>query len=429
MLAKRATPNRYCTPRFFFYLGLLTIGQTVFRPVLEFTISDWFFLISLLLTTFESLLRRNLEIKFPFFMLLGLFFFSIGGILSSSFSTMPLMSFIALIKYLYLIAIWFWLGTILLHTPEQIQTSIILWTSSAAISGLGAIMQFIWGDIIPGTSPDWGRMTGLTGHVNDLGGLTSVALIPAIMMLIRVKKTLWPKFHSWSCVILIAGGLLLSVSMTGVVALLVSLLVWLTISQFTFKNIIILSISAVLFLTFILIQSRYEGVSIITRLYDISNDGFSLLTLQTRMDTFSAAWEVISDSPFLGVGLGPDIGLTKTGYVVHNIFLLNWFESGFFGLLGIILILGSIALLAFQGIKDPNRKQERIFGITLFSSYVAFLVLGIAQPIYFNRFGWISAALLLALYSNRNRPDGRYWEFNPFSQLVKQPKFSALVRR
>ncbi|WP_319405213.1 O-antigen ligase family protein [uncultured Desulfosarcina sp.] len=318
------------------------------------------------------------------------------------------MSVIALIKYLYLIAIWFWLSTILLQTPAQIKTAIILWTSSAALSGLGALLQLIWDDIIPGTFPVWNRMTGLTEHVNDLGGLTSIALIPAIIMLTRFPKTTWHLVHSWICTILIAGGLLLSISMSGVLALLASLSVWLILGRFSHRKVIILCISCVLFSAAISIQSYYDRVSILSRLHDISDDGFSSLTLQTRIDTYTAAWEEITENPLMGVGLGPDIGKTTTGYVVHNIFLLNWFESGLFGFLGILIILGSIVFLGFQGIKDPNNKSERIIGIALFSSFIAFLVLGMAQPIYYKRFGWISAALLLSLYSNRKRSNRRY---------------------
>ena len=403
MLIRKAASYEHRTPRLFFYLGLLTIGQTVYRPALSFTLSDWFFFISLILTTSECLLRRNLKIKYPPMMIIGLFFFTMGGIISSSFADMPLISVFALIKYLYLIAVWFWLGTILLQTPAQIQTSIVLWISSAALSGLGAIMQLVWGDIIPGTAPAWDRMTGLTEHVNDLGGLTSIALIPAIMMLTRFPKSNWRFIFSWICITLIVGGLVLSVSMSGVVALSASLLAWIVFSGYSHKKVIITSIACLLFFIAVSVQSHYKKVSILSRLYNISADGFSSVTLQTRMDTYAAAWEVIKNNPLLGVGMGPDVGSTKTGYVVHNIFLLNWFETGFFGLLGILLIHCAITLYAYRGLMDPHMKQERVIGAALFSSYIAFLALGIAQPIYYKRFGWIPALLIIALYSSRNR--------------------------
>ena len=419
MFVKKDTSRSFGTPRIFFYLGLLTIGQTVFRPFLSFTVSDWFFLISFFFTISESLLSRNIDIRFPAFMIFGMFLFTIGGVLSSIFAKMPFISFIALIKYLYLIVIWFWLGTVLLKKPDQIRTAIVLWTSSAALSGLSALVQLIWNDIIPGTTPILSRMAGLTEHVNELGGLTSIALIPAIMMLTRSSNNIFYFVNSWICTVLIVGGLVLSVSMSGVLALIASLSVWILLSRYSHRKIIIIVIACVLFFTAISIQSRYEGVSILSRFYEISNDGFALYTLQTRLDTYSAAWEIISNNPLLGVGLGPDVGLTETGYVVHNFLLLNWFQSGLFGLMGILMILGAIALEGYKGIKDPRRKNQRMLGIALFSSYIAFIVLGIAQPIYYNRFGWISAVLLLALNSRRHRFDDWTRPYIASDQFVK----------
>ncbi len=338
-------------------------------------------------------------------MISGLLLFTMGGVLSSIFAKFPLFSFIALIKYLYLIGIWFWLGTVLLKKTDQIRTAIVLWTSSAALSGFSALVQLIWNDIIPNATPILSRMAGLTEHVNELGGLTSIALIPAIRMLTRSSDNIFHFVHSWMCTIFIAVGLLLSVSMSGILALLVSILVWFYLCRFTLKFFLVTLISTILFSTAISIQSSYEGVSFLSRIYEISNDGFGLYTLQSRINTYSAAWETIRNNPLLGVGLGPDVGLTETGYAVHNVLLLNWFQSGLFGLMGMLIILGSIALEAYKGIKDPRRKPQQMLGIALFSSYIAFIVLGIAQPIYYNRFGWISAALLMALNSSRHRSD------------------------
>jgi O-antigen ligase len=425
MFRKKANSCSYDTPRFFFYLGVLTIGQTVIRPALGFTMSDWLFLISLFLTISECLLRRNIEIIFPKIFMLGLFIFMIGGIISSGFSKITSSSIISLFKFFYLIAVWFWLCTTILNNMVHIKSSIILWTSSAALSGLGSIMQLFWKDIIPGVSPLSSRMTGLTEHMNDLGGLTSIALIPAIMMSMQLPKKSYLFIYSCVCTILIAGGLVLSVSMTGMVAVITSLILWIILSRVAMKKIYITSFSAVLFFVFILIQNHYEGFTIVSRINDISDKGIYLFTLQTRLDTYSVAWESIRDNPFFGVGLGPDSGLTKTGYVVHNIFLANWYECGLFGLIGILLIVGTIALEAFKWIKTTVNNQDKQLGNALLSSYIAFLVMGIAQPIYFKRFGWISAALLLALYSIRKCSIRNIYQTNQI--ITVQNKQESLI--
>ena len=399
MFSNRALFYKHRIPRLFFYLGILTIGQTVFRPILDFTISDWFFLFSLFSTISECLMRKNFPIRFPPYLMAGLFIFMLGGILSSTFAEAPFSSFLSLIKYLYLVAVWFWLCSSLLQSVEHVKISIFLWTFSAALSGFGSSMQLIWSDIIPGTSPVWNRMTGFTEHVNDLGGLTSISLIPAIIMLNRMKGKAISTILSWIIIIFTIAGLILSVSISSIFALLISVLTLLCIGNFSSRNIFIIAISSCLFFSIIFIHNRFENVSVLSRLSDMSIDGLSSITLQTRYETYISAWDSICEHPFLGIGLGPDIGITNTGYVVHNVFLSNWFESGFFGLLGIVIIFFSILRYAYIGIKDPTQENKKNIGVSLFSSFIAFLVLGMAQPIYFKRFGWISAALLIALYS------------------------------
>lgn len=399
---KKVNSDRYSAARFFYYIGLLTIGLNSLRPVFEITVSDWFFIISLSLTIIESLYKRNICFKLPRYMPLGILFFAIGGIISSGFSKMPIESFIALFKYLYLI-IWIWLGNFLLLNNKQIKTSIVLWISSSAISSFGALIQLILSIINHGTIFAWGRMNGLTEHVNNLGGLTAVAMIPAIMILRFFSKNIFNLIFNIACCFFIAGGLLLSVSMSGIVAMIVSLLIWIAISRSYLKNTLSVFMIALLLFGAIYIQCNYQNINVISRLYDINEQGFYLYTIESRLETYSAAWNVIKAKPLIGVGLGPDVGLTKTGYMVHNIFLLNWYESGLLGLIGMIIFITSIILLSFKGIKNPKNKEEETIGAALFSSFIGFMIIGLAQPIYYERYGWISAALLISLYSNYKR--------------------------
>ena len=55
-------------------------------------------------------------------------------------------------------------------------------------------------------------------------------------------------------------------------------------------------------------------------------------------------------------------------------------------------------------IKTSKSENERLLSVSLLASYVAFLVIGMAQPIYFKRFGWISSSLIMALYVSRRKP-------------------------
>ena len=53
--------------------------------------------------------------------------------------------------------------------------------------GGGAIIQLLVGDVIPNASIDGGRATGFTAHPNDLGALTAIAFVPALMLASRPR--------------------------------------------------------------------------------------------------------------------------------------------------------------------------------------------------------------------------------------------------
>ena len=252
----------YCIPRFFYYLGILFIAQTIWRPLLSFTVSDLLFLISLILTIVIMLYREKSEFRLHPSFLFGLFVFSIGGIISSSTSKMPMESLVAVAKYLYLIGIWFWLGTVILRDETHIYTAIFLWSLSAAFTSAGAIAQLVWGDVIPGVSPASGRMTGLTEHVNDLGGVTCVVLMPALTLAGHGATGILRKYCLYMFTLLITSGLILSVSITGFVAAIISFLIFVIISRARIKKILMLLLVCAVALLTVSISIKYGGISI-----------------------------------------------------------------------------------------------------------------------------------------------------------------------
>lgn len=404
MLFDKLTFRLYSIPRFFYYLGMLFIAQTIFRPFFSVTISDIFFLISLIATIIIVLCRnKSYFILHPMF-LFGLVVFSIGGVISSFRSNMPMESLIAVIKYLYLIGLWFWLGTVILRDEKNIYSAIFLWSISAAFTSAGAIVQLIWGDIIPGVSPTTGRMTGFTEHVNDLGGVACVVLIPALTLASHDAIGNFRKYCVYIIAFIITVGLILSASISSLIAALISFIVWGIISRNKIKKIVTsLLICSVCLLT-VSFSLKYGGISVLDRIKDVAAQ--NILYFETsvpRIEAYNLAWKSILKNPLVGVGAGPYAGTTETGDAVHNFILLNWYESGVFGLLGILIILGSLTIVGINVIKLSRSENERSLSISLFSSYIAFLVIGMAQPIYFRRFGWISAALIMALYANNRR--------------------------
>lgn len=349
------------------------------------------------------LARNNFEFRLHPLFLFGLIVFSIGGITSSFRSKIPMESLIAVFKYLYLIGVWFWLGTVILRNEKHIYTAIFLWSFSAAFTSAGAIAQLVWGDIIPGVSPAAGRMTGFTEHVNDLGGVTCVVLMPALALASHSAIGNIKKCCLYIITILITAGLILSVSISGLIAALISFFVWGIISKTKTKKIAVFIIICAVCLFTVSFSVKHGGISVLDRLTDVAEQKLYYETSASRLEVYRLAWNSILKNPLVGVGTGPFAGITETGDAVHNFILLNWYESGVFGLIGIMLLLILLLLIGAYVIRISKSEKERLLSVSLFASYVAFLVIGMAQPIYFKRFGWISAVLIMALYVLRRK--------------------------
>jgi O-antigen ligase len=310
---------------------------------------------------------------------------------------------IAVAKYLYLMGIWFWLGTVILRNEKHVYTAIFFWSISAAFTSAGAIAQLVWGDIIPGVSPAAGRMTGLTEHVNDLGGVTCVVLMPALALAGHGAIGNLRKYCLYVISFLITAGLILSVSISGFIAALISFIMWGVMSRKQLKKIAVFIIICAVCILTVSFSIKHGGISVFDRLTNVAEQKLYYETSASRLEVYRLAWKSISNNPLVGVGTGPYAGITETGDAVHNVILLNWYESGVFGLIGIMLILILLLLIGVNVIRISKSENDRLLSLSLFASYVAFLVIGMVQPIYFKRFGWISAALIMVLYVLRRQ--------------------------
>jgi O-antigen ligase len=128
--------------------------------------------------------------------------------------------------------------------------------------------------------------------------------------------------------LLITVGLILSVSISGFIAALISFFICGIMSRIKLKKIaIFLSICAVSILT-VYFSIKHGGISVFDRLGNIAEQKLYYETSASRLEVYRLAWESISNNPVVGVGMGPYAGITETGDAVHNVILLNWYESG-----------------------------------------------------------------------------------------------------
>ena len=267
-LADNTALSTFKIAKVFFFSGILLIAQTSWRPLLSFTLSDWCFFASVLFLLPVILGQGKREVPLPQFVWIGLGLIVVGGFLSTPLAQWPLSSFSSLAKIFYLVGIWFSVGTILLQRSEDIEKAMYLWCISAGVTSAAAAAQMIWGDIIPGTSPNWGRMTGFAEHVNDLGIITSVTLIPALYLATGDGNRPWIKFGFWFLACLIVGGLVWSGSISGLLAAVTGLLIWVIMNKVGWRDGVVLLIgggSIIFLVSIVAVDTTNIGKTVVAK--------------------------------------------------------------------------------------------------------------------------------------------------------------------
>ena len=403
-----AIDEEFAVPRRLYYGGVLLVGLLTLRAGGQVTLSDILFLFSFLLACAELVvLRRRVPIRLPFLLLIGIALFSVGGFLSSFESLQALKSIAVIARLVFLTVFWFWLGTIVLRSEAHVRKAINFWVASAAICGGAAVIQFVVGDVIPNASIAGGRATGFASQPNDLGGITAIAFVPALMLASRSRASLVARGWSYAALLLIAAGMVLSASVGALLAAAAAVIVWLALQR---TSIHILLALAVLALSLIVVSA--SGRATATRHVSgrsrtrrtVVGAGTQLGSAEQRIGTYQAAIARIEENPFVGVGLDlrsitRPFGIESFEYDVHNLVIGLWYKTGLLGLTGILLALLAIFRSGWAAILGSRSADESRVAIALGCSLVAFVVFSMTAPILFTRFGWIAAALVLALRS------------------------------
>jgi O-antigen ligase len=396
-----AGARRFAFARFVYYLGILTLSALAFRPFASITFSDWAFLAALLLAFLDLLLSgERLGLSISRSILLGSAIFAIGGLVSSVHAASPVASVAVVLRVLYLTIVWFWLGTAVLRRSQDVRVAVRLWVLSAAAGGVAAFIQLRGFDVVHLTSFSALRMTGLAEHVNDLGGITCIALVPALALGVA-SRTVRDRLVSYICLLSVVGGLILSGSLTGMAVGGVAVLLWaaLVIKQ-RLSALIMVCALGVAVLGILTLQAAQGLPSPFER---FSQSTFSSsdpnATFWSRINTDQVAWQSIQASPILGAGLDPNSGLTSTGYQVHNSLLGAWYEAGLLGILGLVLVFFGVMRIGRSVVVNATTQEDWSFGAALFISFLSFVAFGMAAPILYQRYGWVSAAVLLAFWS------------------------------
>jgi O-antigen ligase len=380
-----------------YLLGVLLVGELVIRPVFALTLSDVFFLLAFAAVVVEGVVRGvppRLALPWPF--LLGALLFNVGGLISSHYSSHSRDSLLEVARLDYVLVVWLWLGPQILTTTSQLSFAIRLWTVSSAITGTGAVIQLVFGDVIPSTHIAAGRMTGFTQHVNDLGDLSAIALVPSLMFAAWPGARRRERAFGIAITVLILAGMILSGSVTGFVAAGFAICVWLVMTKPNPRSLLIPGTLVVASLGVLVLQAVHKGVSPVARLLEVFGGPGAQATGQTRLQVDLAALEAIRGHPFVGVGLDGASIINAAGDLVHNILIEVWLGAGLVGFLGLVLILAVVAWAAFGALREC-KGGLLLIARALVASLAAFVTVGMAAPVLLSRYAWLPAAMTMVL--------------------------------
>ncbi|MDQ6898005.1 MAG: hypothetical protein M3072_00575 [Candidatus Dormibacteraeota bacterium] len=396
--------------RLLYYASMLLLAELVVRPVAGFTISDLLFLAAVVLVVLQVRVARLEGVgSLPPGLVYGVLLFAVGGGFASLASQELLPSLAVVARFVYLTLVWFWLGAMVLRTAGHVMVATLTWSLSVAVSGVAAITQFFVHGLAPVQFS--GRLVGLTGHPNDLGGLSSIALVPVVMLSTRPGVRLSVRLLTMLMVACTVAGIILSGSVGGVLASAVALCWFLPallrtghLAQVRKRYLVAGLMVAAAAGSWLLSQPASSAYSPISRIPAVvGNVNPQEATGLARLDVDRQAAAAIVEQPLLGNGLDDDSAFQQAGGLVHNMLLGAWFGGGLPAMVGVLMVLGSVALVARSVTRDAGSNQERVMALSLTASLLSFVVFGMTAPILYVRYGWVPGALLIALRAAQQR--------------------------
>jgi O-antigen ligase len=338
----------------------------------------------------------------------GIGLFSVGGLLSTFGAEAPFKSAAVVARLVFLTVFWFWVAAVVLDRRERVQKAVTLWVISAALAGAAGLLQLAAGDVIPNTSPIFGRSTGLTGQPNDLGGITAVAFVPALMLATRSGISARKRLFFVGLLFAIGGGLISSGSVGALLAAGAATFVWFAIQRMTFHSWLVFGGIVVTAFTVVTVQGLRGAQTPLERVTRVTTPNGSATATQgsgsvdSRVAIYKVALARIEQDPFVGVGLDlisitKPFGVVSYEYDVHNLVLGTWYKAGVLGVLGMVLTIFAILRTGAATLSASATEDERRTAAGLISGVVAFTVFAMSEPVLFSRFGWIPAAFLLSL--------------------------------
>lgn len=232
-----------------------------------------------------------------------------------------------------------------LFTTGQVDTKrrlrVLLWTICGCLAFYGVKGGVI--GVLTGGSPILRGPGGMLEDNNDFA-LALTMNIPLLFYLGRTEEKVWVRRLTDLGVVLTLITILLTHSRGGFLAATATLLVMAWRSRRLVQAAGVMALTAVMFFAF-------APDHVIERIASIGQ-GSADSSANARLQAWAAAFRMIEDSPFLGVGMrnfqyqfssvdGVEAG-QQMAYVAHNSYLQIWAETGTPGFLIYMVMLGSV---------------------------------------------------------------------------------------
>lgn len=391
-------------PRILFYLGALTVTEVSFRPMFDLTISVIFFLAAFAGCA-SAVLRGYGVAPVPVSLVAGVLIFVVGGAISSAGAHSPADSGASVLRAVFVLLLWAWTAAMVLNSRQQILIVMALWAVSAAANGAAGV-----GDVLGlhEGSGDGLRALGFTDHPNDLGGGAAVALIPTLMLATRprARRASLNQIGRWILVALVAAAIVLSASVAAMLAGLAAMVIWLSSPSVRAPGRVAVSMAlgAAVLATVVAagnVPSPTERIEQVTSPSSLARPDAG--SGEARLEEMKAAWARIAENPLVGTGFDP----AGTGVTIlyrgqpaitqmHGAPIAAWYEGGIFALVGLMVTIAALAAAGWRGLAAANGEDELVVGWALFAAFSAWIVYSLSNALYFQEWGWISGAMLVA---------------------------------
>ncbi|BEP12757.1 hypothetical protein acdb102_10680 [Acidothermaceae bacterium B102] len=406
LAAAHQDPDLVRLSRGLFNAGLFMSSLLAFRSAGGVTIGDLLLLASTGTLLMSTVGRRVVDSTPKLHVAVALVL--IAGVASAGRSLSEPSDLAVMLRLVFLVGILPWQARALLPDRQLLTRAAQWWVAGAAVCAAGTLLQARFGaGIIPGAAvTSSGRFSGLTQTVSDTGGITAVAIAFCLGGL-TARATRSQRWFTMACLGLSGIGLLLSGSVSGLLAAACAGIFLLVRRGVSIRRLVAMAVVALVVLQVVgTIQHKTTGaltpwqrVEQATGFARYTSAQQGLDTSQSRLETDRAGIRGYLAHPLVGAGLDTASGVVdqRDQFQVHNMLIGAAYQGGTFLVMGLMLPIGMAMRRGWRTARSSALATQ------LYAALVATIVFALTAPSDYNRYFWIPVALVLASFDVARR--------------------------